>query len=220
MGRPALAIGGVALICAGVAIAFSSWRSDSAEQDHQLAQTVTSVQLATSSGDVRVVARDVTTTSVHETFHYSGSQPGQGYRLDGATLVLAGCGHDCTVDYDIVVPRGTAVHGNLTSGDVTLDGVVGTDVTSTSGQIRVTGAAGPVKAHATSGDIEISLASPEDVNAQANSGNVTVTVPNDRYRVDVLTHSGEQEVGIPTDPAGAYVLDLQATSGDVRVEPA
>jgi DUF4097 and DUF4098 domain-containing protein YvlB len=220
MSRPALAIGGLALIGAGLAIGLNWWWPNTAEADHQVAQPVTGVRLDVNSGDVRITASDVTTTSVHERFHYSGSRPDHAYQLEGAQLVLAGCGHDCTVDYEVVVPRGTTVNGSAKSGDVVLDGVVGTDVTSNSGEVRVTDAAGPVKVHANSGDIEIGLASPQDVHADANSGSVTVTVPADRYRVDVRTRSGDQDVAIPTDPAGAHVLDLQANSGDVRVEPA
>lgn len=220
MGRPALAIGGLALIGAGVAIGFNWWSPSTAESDHQVAWSVSSVRLDVNSGDVRVTASDVTTTSVHERFHYRHGRPDQAYRLDGAQLVLAGCGDDCTVDYEVVVPRGSTVSGSARSGDLQLGGVVGTDVTSNSGDVRVTEATGPVKVHANSGDIEVSLASPQDVDADANSGNVTVTVPNDRYRVDVRTRSGDQDVAIPTDPTAAHVLDLQANSGDVRVEPA
>ncbi|GAB2978211.1 DUF4097 domain-containing protein [Amycolatopsis acidiphila] len=220
MGRTALAIGGLVLISAGIAIGVGWWWPSTAEADHQVAGPVAGVRLDTASGDVRITARDVGTTSIHERFHYNGSRPDAAYRLDGTQLVLAGCGHDCIVDYEVVVPRGATVSGSSKSGDLLLEGVLGTDVTSNSGNVRVEDAAGPVRAHANSGDIEIGLASPQDVHADANSGDVTLTVPSDRYRVQARTNSGDQEIDVATDPAGPHLLDLEANSGDVKVRHA
>lgn len=220
MGRPALAIGGVALIGAGVAIAVGWWWPTSEEATYQVVQPVTSVRLDTTSGDVRVTARDVTTTSVHERYHYSGSRPGQAYRLNGGELLLGGCGHDCTVDYEVIVPRNAGVSGGSRSGDVLLDGVAGADVSTNSGDLRVLAAAGPVHADADSGDIDVTLASPQDVKADANSGSVRVVAPGSGYRVVTRTGSGDERISIPTDPAGPHLLDLQADSGDVEVRSA
>jgi hypothetical protein len=220
MGRPALAIGGIALIGTGIAIGLGWWWPSTADADHQVAQRIESVRLDTNSGDIRITAGDVTTASVHERFHYSGSRPDQAYQVDGSQLVLTDCGHDCTVDYQVVVPRGTSVSGSAKSGDVDLDGLAVTDVTSTSGEVRVRAAAGPVTAHANSGDVTVDLASPQNVQVDANSGSVTVTVPTDRYRVQARTNSGDQEIDIVTDPAGPYLLDLEANSGDVKVRSA
>ncbi|WP_236790562.1 DUF4097 family beta strand repeat-containing protein [Amycolatopsis sp. GM8] len=216
MGRPALAIGGIVLIGAGVAVAVGWWWPQHADAQTQVVQRVQSVRLDTQSGDVRISARDVTSTSVHERFRYSGSRPGQTYRMDGGQLVLTDCGANCSVDYEIVVPRGTTVSGNATSGDIELQGV-SADVSSTSGQIDVNDATGPVKAHSTSGDISVRLAGPQDVSAEATSGDVDLRVPDNHYRVDARTTSGDRNIEIATDPAGPYVLDLQATSGDITV---
>lgn len=220
MGRPALAIGGVALIGAGVAVAAGWWWPTTAEENHQVDQRIESVRLDADAGDIRITAGDVTTASVHERFHYSGSRPDPAYQVEGDQLVLADCGHDCTVDYEVVVPRGTSVTGSAKSGDVDLEGLAVTDVTSNSGELRVREAVGPVKAHGNSGDITVELATPQDVQAAANSGSVTVTVPVDRYRVQARTNSGEQNIDIATDPAGPYLLDLEANSGDVKVTSA
>ncbi|MBB2935345.1 hypothetical protein FHX82_002365, partial [Amycolatopsis bartoniae] len=61
MGRPALAIGGVALIGAGVAIAVGWWWPTTEEATYQVVQPVGGVRLDVSAGDVRVTARDVAT---------------------------------------------------------------------------------------------------------------------------------------------------------------
>ncbi|MBB2932981.1 DUF4097 and DUF4098 domain-containing protein YvlB, partial [Amycolatopsis bartoniae] len=159
-------------------------------------------------------------TSVHERYHYSGSRPGPAYRLEGGQLVLGGCGHDCTVDYEVIVPRNTKVGGTSRSGDVLLDGVAGADVSTNSGDLRVLAPAGPVHADANSGDIDITLASPQDVKADANSGDVRVVAPGNGYRVVAHADSGDERIFIPTDPAGPHLLDLQADSGDVEVRSA
>ncbi|MTD57649.1 DUF4097 family beta strand repeat-containing protein [Amycolatopsis pithecellobii] len=215
MGRPALALGGVALIGAGVAVALGWWWPQTAEA-HELVPGVQSVRLDVSSGDVRVRAGDAGSTSVVERFRYSGSRPDHAYRLDSGQLVLADCGHDCSVDYEIVVPRGTSVTGNANSGDIELAGV-SADVSNRSGQIDVRDATGPVKVHTNSGDISVSLSSPQDVTAQASSGDVDLTVPDERYRIDARTSSGDRKIEIPADPTGLHLLDLQASSGDITV---
>ncbi|HVW40989.1 MAG TPA: DUF4097 family beta strand repeat-containing protein, partial [Amycolatopsis sp.] len=162
---------------------------------------------------------DVGTTTVHQRFHHRGSQPGDAFAVTGTRLELHGCGHNCTVDYDVVVPRGTTVTGEAASGDITAQGLAATDITTRSGEVRVDDAAGPVTVHANSGDITVALALAADVRADANSGDVRVTVPRDRYQVRVETDSGDQDVNIASDPAGTHVLDLRANSGDVKVEP-
>ena len=223
MGRTALAIGGIALIAVGAAVGFGwstgfGWPSTSTVDRH-VAQRIDAVALDVGSGDVHVRAGDVSTTTVHQRFRYSGSHPGDAFTITGTRLELAGCGHDCTVDYDVVVPRGTTMSGQANSGDITAQGLAATDITTRSGEVHVDDAAGPVTVHANSGDITVTLTLPADVRADAKSGDVTVTVPPDRYRVQIETDSGDQDVNIASDPAGTHVLDLRANSGDVKVGP-
>lgn len=220
MGRPALAIGGIALIGAGVAIAVGWWWPTSAREDRQVTVQVSSVQLDVRSDDVHVRAEDVATTTVHQEFRYHGGKPADAFHVEGGRLVLTGCGSDCSVDYDIVVPRGTTMSGHSTSGDVTVEGLAATDVTTTSGEIHLLDAAGTVQAQASSGDVTVVARVASDVHVETTSGDVQVTVPNDHYRVRIDTSSGDQRIGIPSDPAGTHLLDLQATSGDVSVTPA
>ncbi|HJQ44827.1 MAG TPA: DUF4097 family beta strand repeat-containing protein [Amycolatopsis sp.] len=217
MARPALAIGGIALIGVGVAIGFGWWSPSTSTVDRQVAQRIDTVTLDVGSGDVHLRAGDVGTTTIHQRFHYNGSQPGDAFAVTGTRLELRGCGDNCTVDYDVVVPRGTIVTGEANSGDITAQGLAATDVTTRSGEVHVTDAAGPVTVHANSGDISVALARPEDVQANANSGDVKVTVPANRYRLQIQTRSGDQDISVENDPAGTHVLDLQANSGDVKL---
>ncbi|KAA9153067.1 DUF4097 domain-containing protein [Amycolatopsis acidicola] len=220
MGRPVLAIGGVAMIGAGVAIALGWWWPSSAHEDRQVTVQVSSVQLDIVSAEAHVRAADVSTTTVRQEFRYHGGKPSDAFRVEGGKLVLTGCGHNCSVDYEVVVPRGTTLSGTSTSGDINAEGLASTDVSSTSGEIHITDAAGPVRAHASSGDITVAERTAADVQAETSSGNVHVTVPSASFRVVCDTTSGDQRIDIPTDPAGAHLLDLRATSGDVSVSPA
>ncbi|WP_186382316.1 DUF4097 family beta strand repeat-containing protein [Amycolatopsis rhizosphaerae] len=222
MGRIALAVGGIVLIGAGIAIATEwNWHwSTKAQVDRELAQRIDTVQLDTGSGDVRILAEDVATTTVHQRFSYTGGKPGDAFTVEGGKLVLHDCGNRCDVDYEVVVPRGVAVTGKVTSGETTVRGAAAADVTSTSGNVLVTDATGPVKVRATSGDVTVAMSMAQNVKVDVTSGNVMVTVPRDRYRVRTGTSSGTQRVDIATDPAGPYELDLNSTSGDVTVSPA
>ncbi|NIH86553.1 DUF4097 family beta strand repeat-containing protein [Amycolatopsis granulosa] len=223
MGKPALAIGGVALIVvgAGIALGWNWWpNSARAEASADVTQPVSVVQIDNDSGDVRVRIEDTATTSVHQTYHYRGDRPGDAFTVDGGRLRLDGCGRDCTVDYDIVAPRGTTVNGEVRSGDLTVYGAASADLRTSSGDIEVRDVTGPVTTNAKSGDIEVRLSVPQDVRAETASGDVRVVVPRDRYRVSGNTMSGDRHIDVAQDPAAQHVLEVSSTSGDVSVAQA
>lgn len=220
MGKPALAIGGVALIVAGAGIALGwNWWPNSAraEASADVTQPVSVVQVDNDSGDVHVRIEDTATTSVRQTFHYRGDPPGDTFTVDGGRLRLSGCGRDCTVDYDIVVPRGTTVNGEVRSGDLTVYGAASVDLRTSSGDIEVRDVTGPVTTNAKSGDIEVWSSVPQDVRAETASGDIRVVVPADRYRVGGDTKSGDRHIDVAQDPAAQHALDLSTLSGDVTV---
>ena len=180
------------------------------------------------------------------------------YRLDGTTLRIdTSCGSDCSVSYEITAPVGVAVHGELRSGEVALDGVGPTDVQVSSGDLVINNATGPVRARATSGDVtvtnakaavtaqatsgnvratdvagavdvsassgdvEVKLTTANSVTARASSGDVTVIVPSGGYRILTGTDSDDVAVnGLTNDASSKYVLDVEASSGDVTVTAA
>jgi len=70
-----------------------------------------------------------------------------------------------------------------------------------------------------SGDVDLDMAAAHNVKVVASSGGIRVKVPQGTpYRVNVKTSSGDQQVGIATDPSAATTMDLQASSGDVSVD--
>jgi len=82
------------------------------EQREELAAGIAAVRMDVGSGDVMIRTGDRTRTSV--TAHMRTGwwrNGGPAYRRDGDTLVLTGC-RGCSVDYELVVPRGTAVSGS------------------------------------------------------------------------------------------------------------
>ncbi|OXM70119.1 MULTISPECIES: DUF4097 family beta strand repeat-containing protein [Amycolatopsis] len=220
MRKPALAIGGIALIVAGVGIALNWdwWRiSERAELTSTVTQPISAVHVDNNSGDVRIRIEDTATTSVNQVLHYDGDQPGQAFRLAGAQLVLDGCGNDCTVDYEVVVPRGTTVTGEVRSGDFTVYGAASVDLAASSGDIRVQDITGPVTTRTKSGSIDVGLATAQNVHAEAQSGDIRVVVPADRYRVAGETKSGDRSINVVQDPAAPHLLDVRTSSGDATV---
>jgi len=221
MGRPALAIGGVALIVAGAAVALGwDWwplSHERAETREEVTERISSVHVDNGSGDVHIRVEDTTTTSVHQAFRYHGDQPDRAFTVARGQLVLAGCGDDCSVDYEVVVPRGATVDGEVRSGDFVVSGAASVDLRAASGDIAVRDVTGAVTTSTKSGDIEVFLAVPQDVRAETSSGDVRIHVPADRYRVTGETRSGARRVDVVEDPAAEHVLDVSTSSGDVAV---
>lgn len=209
--RSGLAIGGVALIVAGAAIGFGWWWPKTAQADEQVTGKVTAVRIANDSGSVRVRAGDGSVTSVHEHFSYSWRRPSdRSYSVDGGTLLLSDCGHWCSVDYVVVVPRGTSVSGHATSGDITVDGATNVDVQADSGSVTVRDVRGTVKTQASSGDVTLNDVG-GDVSVMANSGTVTGTGL--AGQADVTANSGDVTLAM------ASVTDVKvvADSGTISV---
>jgi hypothetical protein len=105
------------------------------------------------------------------------------------------------------------------SGDVSLVNVAG-DVTLDvqSGSVEARGLKGKAtRVFANSGDVTLTLETPADVRAEAESGSVRLAVPAGSYRVDATADSGELDVRVPNDPAGRHHLQVHANSGDVIV---
>jgi DUF4097 and DUF4098 domain-containing protein YvlB len=159
---------------------------------------------------VSIRAGDVTTTTVHQRVSYSWNEPGETARLDGNELVLSGCGWNCDVEYDVVVPKGTAVTGKADSGDVDLDGVASVDVSADSGNVKIRNVAGAVTAKADSGNVELTGIG-QDVTVKADSGNITGEGL--RGKVDAKASSGS--VTLRLDVAQDVVA--RADSGNVEL---
>lgn len=161
----------------GMALALSGchWNTlgKQSDDDTALHQSISSVQVDGTAGNVKITAGAGPTT-VHREMHYSDNEPGATTSVTGKVLTLKDCGDDCTVDYDIHVPTGTTVAGSVDSGSFTLSGLTSVDVTTESGDVTASDVAGSVRAVSNSGSIRITRAK-ADVTATTASGSVTAT---------------------------------------------
>lgn len=169
---------------------------------------VSTVWLSTAAGDVKI--RKGNTTTVHRTVHYDKDKPGATHKVDGNVLVLEECPvHNCWIDYEVTVPAGTKVDGDVASGAVELTGLGAVNLKAASGDVTVRGASGPVNLDVSSGATRLS-----DIGAavavQAASGEVTVD--NAKGNVTVAAESG----GVHAKGVGGAV-DVRSHSGDVDV---
>lgn len=237
-----------------------------------ITQKIATVRIDNGSGAVRV--RTGATASVKRTVYYRGTdKPGQTQRVEGDTLVLDRCPqNNCSVDYEVTLPDGAKVMGEVGSGEIDVVGMTEVGVRSGSGDIRVTDISGPVtvkvssgraqlsnigqsavveagsgdvsvtgvkgdatvqarsgeikvagvegkaSVDSTSGDIQLDMPKAQSLKATAQSGRIDVVVPRGQaYKTNVSTKSGEKTINVDTSMDSKYVLDLEASSGDVTV---
>lgn len=200
------------------------------------------------NSDVVVRAKaGATGVAVERKLRWNGDAPDIRETWDGDTLTISvdcpgwSFGRECTVDYALDVPAPVRVEGDLSSGDVTLEGLAGAArVATTSGDIRVRGFTGDsldvrstsgdlvmdnlatasLKATATSGDLRAAFTEPPtDVDASCTSGDVTLTLPRSSmtYRVHLEATSGDLDSDLTSTDGGTGSISARTTSGDVRI---
>jgi hypothetical protein len=116
---------------------------------------------------------------------------------------------------------GTTAH--VSSGDISARGLAGQVVLeSSSGDVVGSELnAGFVEAHASSGDVDVDLATvPKGVNASSSSGDVSISVPRgsgEAYDARVDTSSGDRQLGVRLDSTSERRLRAVTSSGDVAI---
>jgi hypothetical protein len=194
------------------------------------------------SGDVTVRASSGPAATVGRALHWRGDKrPEVIEAWEGQTLrVSYRCqAPNCSIDYEVGLPATVEVHAETSSGNIDVHGMSGPVVVqSTSGDISLGGVSGDITLQATSGDVTTSdlasrrvttsatsgnvslefAAAPEAISVRATSGDTVVTVPPGRpYAVHVRTNSGDQRVAIDQSPSATGKIDVESTSGDVRI---
>jgi DUF4097 and DUF4098 domain-containing protein YvlB len=195
-------------------------------------QTLTGLSIRTSTGDVRVTAGDAgSPVLVRRVLDWSFGTAGStetvtNGQLDIAARCSIGLGVGaCSVSYEVSVPPDLAVRLDSDTGDVDVLGPVG-DVTASTdtGDLRIQGATSTrVDASASTGDVDVELASPpHDVTAHSSTGDVLVVLPADGTRYDVRTSSstGDATVSVPSNPGADRRVDASSSTGDVVVQAA
>jgi hypothetical protein len=189
--------------CDGFRPASSQFSDDTGVQ-----QAVTAVRLETGSGSVRI--RTGAQPNVHRTVYYVNDKPGQTSRFEGGTLVLEGCKtRNCSVDYDVTLPAGAKVMGEVGSGEVEIAGMSEVGVRAGSGDVRVRDITGPVTVNVSSGRAELTGLAQSAV-VEASSGDIVLA--DIKGDVTVLSRSGE----VTASGIGGRT-SVDSSSGDVQL---
>lgn len=169
------------------------------------------------SGPVKVTENSSYSTTPPVTSHtVNGSGLTLGYTCKGELL--------CSVDYDITVPRGTAVHANGGQGTITLDSLSGPVTAKTvTGLINASSLTSPtaaLKTSASGGIIATFSAAPASVNASTSAGSIVVSVPNSTaYQVNADTVVGTSNVSVHRSPASSHVITARTDLGGITIDP-
>lgn len=190
-------------------------------------EAITSLQFDVDSGDLKVTTGEK--TSVKRTIHYGDELPGPTSRVEDGTLVLTSCElRNCSIDYEVVVPEGTTVNGQLDSGTAEIGGVADVNLQASSGDVQLRDVDGAVNLTVDSGTIDVDgvdgtatlAASSGDISARNiagatqvdnDSGTVTVSLTKPES-VRVQASSGDIDV---TVPQGSYAVTTDTDSGNV-----
>ena len=213
MGRTALVVAGLAGVVA--ASGCDVVRYNTLEDGFVRPDVVTEIQVdGGGSGDIVVRGDDtITGIDVRRKVRYrTGEAPAESARISGGTLTLnLDCGHNCSVSYEVRLPKGAAVRGSTNSGDMRLSGVGLVDVQVDSGDITVESATGSVRARSDSGDITLTTIGGDAI-AHASSGDVTAKGLGGSTN-EITANSGD----VTIDYAGTGSLVAEANSGDVTI---
>ncbi|MEU3625536.1 hypothetical protein BS329_06350 [Amycolatopsis coloradensis] len=183
-------------------------------------EQITAIRVDVPVGGVTLRVEDGAPVSLRREVTYTGRNPGKTHSVENGTLVLGGCSQ-CGVDYEVVVPRELAISGAIGTGEITLARAASVDLRGEVGDIKVRSSSGPVRLSTGTGDIEVGLAKPGAVTADAQVGQVTIVVPDGAYQVRAKSETGKVETtGVRQDQASANVLDLKSGTGSVTVKAA
>ncbi|MDX8049237.1 DUF4097 family beta strand repeat-containing protein [Lentzea sp. BCCO 10_0798] len=153
----ALVAGAVLTVSTGCGIRIMMYEFS---DDHAVAEKITSVKVRSDqdSGDVTIRFQEgLTEAKIHRRVeHERDNKPsGVAHRVEGNTLVLDGCGRDCEINYEVLVPSAaTTVVGDIGSGDVIIEGLASVEFKTGSGRITTRDIAGDVKVKTGSGGFE------------------------------------------------------------------
>lgn len=119
--------------------------------------------------------------------------------------------HNISIDYDISLPRGSAIDAVTGSGDLEIHDVGATiKAQSGSGNVRAQGVKGMVSLGTGSGDIELEQNGPGDVKAETGSGSIRLRGLNGALKAG--TGSGDIEVD------GQPVTDWKLSTGSGSIK--
>ena len=245
----ALAIGvpvSLALIAWGALNVVALLSADSFQIQRSVAAAGSQVTVSVDAGNLTLEPAAGDQLVLTGVAHYGLIRPTVAVTMTGTGVaVTAHCGPflvgECHVDLTVGVPAGLAVSASTDSGDITASNLDALTLHANSGNLQVNGGSGllhlstdsgqitgvamgasDVNASADSGDISLDFArAPADVTIQDDSGDVTVTVPSGgpAYAVSAHSDSGSTSIEVPTDPTSTHAISISVHSGSAVVDP-
>ncbi|MFJ9412574.1 DUF4097 family beta strand repeat-containing protein [Streptomyces sp. NPDC101227] len=162
------------------------------------------LSVATTAGDVRVIASDRAGLKVTEKFTYTADKPKTSHiSRDGhVTLKDRDCrSGSCSVSYRIEIPEDLAATIVSGGGDITGAALAGRTVAKTNG-----------------GDVYLSFAqAPAGIDAFSGGGDVDLALPAATYAVRAQAGGGDRVVGVRTGKNASHEVTARSNGGDVTV---
>lgn len=119
-----------------------------------------------------------------------------------------------SIDYDVTLPRASALTPSTGSGDIAVEGVgASLNARSGSGSIRATGIQGPATLGTGSGDIDFQQSAPGDVKAETGSGNIQLH----GISGGLISRTGSGDITVQGQPATDWKLSTGSGSVNLAV---
>ncbi|MCK2215715.1 DUF4097 domain-containing protein [Actinomadura sp. ATCC 31491] len=231
MKRITVIAGVLALPCLGMATGCGlTGETNHSTGAYEVPDAVTALRVTADEGEVEVIGSDRRTIAVTERLSWRKNKPATSHEVRDGTLELkfdcpttfgfGTVGVECEVGYRVEVPKGLRVEVSSDSGDLKLTGLSGELRARTdSGAIGADGlAGGRVTATTDSGDVTLAFTGPPDaVTTESDSGRTVVRVPGGPYDVRAETDSGEKKITAATSASAQRRIRLRSDSGDLEV---
>lgn len=219
---------------------------DSFQFHRSLAPSGSQVDISVGSGSLTLIASSDGQVQLSGVARYGLVRPTVDVATTASGLsITANCSwllvDQCSVDLTVAIPSGLAVSASADAGDITASNLGNLTLQADSGDLQVNGGSGlvhlstdsgqitgvamdasEVNATADSGDISLDFAqAPADVSVQDDSGDVTVDVPagGPAYAVSAHSGSGTTSIEVPTNPTSTHSISASVDSGNVVIDP-
>jgi len=242
-----IVVGVAAVVVLGAGwFACGGWRSIATRYDDDSSSDAAIGEIRVTGGTIAVEVRPGTVSGVqiHRVARYLNplhGRPGTTWRIAGNVLELHG--DDSTpfslVEYVVMVPAGVRVTADIGTGSLDLTGISSADLKVGTGAVKIADGTGSVTTRVGTGEIRatnlradtvvattgtgsifLDLATPADVDAEASTGSLDLTVASAAYRVEASVGSlGKADVRVPNDPTASHRLSLRTGTGSLTLAP-
>ncbi|MEV4459612.1 DUF4097 family beta strand repeat-containing protein [Microbispora sp. NPDC049633] len=216
-----------AALLAGCGLQDITRAANHATLDYEVKEKVARLVVVGGAGDIVVSEASGDVVTVKETLRWSSGKPITEHKVDGDALVMTyDCPQamdNCSVDYDVYVPKGMRAEVETGSGDIHLKALSNPIKARVgSGDLEGAGLTGTLlKVEAGSGDTTVKYAAaPGSIDVVTGSGDAKITLPGGPYDVDATADSGDVTVSVTTDRNSPHKIVARADSGNVSFLPA